>query len=156
MESFTQLLQQFVGAVMNPHWTEESTFILQDFQHAVFSSDTFVERDTHIEDRVIVSELEWTGEGKSVNDISKAFWKLYGDFGEMEQFVCRQIEQDSLNFYIISGNTAEHRAHGHLLRVRIVGERVATITKEYFRIGAEIERSIDRLPDTNSAERDTP
>jgi hypothetical protein len=130
MEDFKRLLNRFVAALDDPKWTEESEHIIYDYPAAVYSSDVFIEKDTHIEERIIVSELEWKGRGKSVDDVSRDFWKLYGRFGESEQFVSRVVEQDAITFYIISGNTDDH-AHGHLCLIRITGHRVAKIVFKY-------------------------
>jgi hypothetical protein len=141
MEDFEAYLKRFADAVADPKWTEESDHIVHDYHAAVYSSKTFVEKETRIEKRVIVSELEWKGHGKSVDDVSRDFWELYGRFGESEQFVSRVVEQNAITFYIISGNT-DDPVHGHLCLIRVTGHRVITIVQTYFQIREEITRAI--------------
>jgi hypothetical protein len=72
---------------------------------------------------VVISKLEWVGDGKSLSDLYKDFWCLYGHFAEREQFISTVLSKDSVTFIIICGNS-QNNPHGHLLRIQVVGSSV--------------------------------
>jgi hypothetical protein len=111
--------------------------------------DYFFSDDSHFklvtsrtEGPVIINEYEWRGEGPSLSNVYRDFYRAYGLVAESEQFIRVEIEPEAIVFHVVVGNTDDH-AHGHFLQFRLVGERIVEVIREFNQIGEENLRSLE-------------
>ncbi len=87
---------------------------------------TFNELSHRLEGATLIFEADWLGEGTSMQDVSRDFFAAYGLFAERSQFIELPCEEGTIVFRVAVGNAGQ-RAHGHFVKIRLVGERVARV-----------------------------
>lgn len=81
----------------------------------------------------LVFEIEWIGEGSSLSDINRDFFRLCGRFAETSQYISSVVERDHVVYDLVTGNGE----HGHFARFRVVGPRAKRVAESYAKLGTK-------------------
>lgn len=125
------LIDQFSMALADSAWTRDSTHIADEVEYAVWCSGRFTALRVHAHEQTVLADIEWTGVGDTLHDVSRDFWAMYGHMAEQTNFVSRSIDADSIVYYAVAGNMQPGTAHGHVLLFRIKGNRIANVLRQY-------------------------
>ncbi|UCD92158.1 MAG: hypothetical protein JSV43_08020 [Methanobacteriota archaeon] len=82
------------------------------------------------EGSVNVFEMKWKGDNIALAYVYRDFHRAYGHIAESEQFIQANIEPEAIVFNIVSGCRGEN-ADGHFTQIRLVGERIVQVIREY-------------------------
>ena len=73
----------------------------------------------------MVFEIEWIGDGDTLSDINRDFYRVCGRFTETAQFISRSVEADQIRYDVVIGDAA----HGHIATFKVVGETAAGVAR---------------------------
>jgi hypothetical protein len=118
-------LTAFSENAHNELWLAESRYIAMDVSFAIARTPHFTEVSHHLQGKMLVFEVEWSGRGTTLCSLRKDFFSLYGMFAEQSQFIEFVEGSDDVIVNIVCGSDS----HGHCLIVRLIGQRVARVLR---------------------------
>jgi hypothetical protein len=83
--------------------------------------------------KTLVFEIEWIGEGATLSDINRDFFRLCGRFVESSQYISRVVEKEHVVYDVVAGD----RKHGHVAKFVVTGPRAAEVAKGYAKLVRE-------------------
>lgn len=125
-------LDEFAQASKRHGWADDTVGFHMDVDAGLASERGSFRWDFQPADTVetLVFDIEWIGEGSSLSDIDRDFFRLCGRFAERSQYISRIVERDHVVYELVAG-TAEH---GHFARFRVVGPRAAGVAESYTKL----------------------
>jgi hypothetical protein len=129
-------LDEFAQASKRRGWSaEDDVGFHMEVDAALASEQASFRWDFQPVDTVetLVFEIEWVGEGSSLSDIDRDFYRLCGRFAERSQYISRVVERDHVVYDLVAGNGE----HGHFASFRVVGPRAEKVVLSY----AKLDRS---------------
>jgi hypothetical protein len=134
-------LEDFASASHSNTWSDDDIGFSMDVDAAVsWEKDRFKLLSAPLDKGAPqVFRLEWIGEGATLSDVERDFYRLYGRFAEQSQFVSRNVRASDVQYDVLVG-TADH---GHRAQFVVVGARVAAVVTNYFRVS---EENASRIP----------
>lgn len=122
-------LDEFAEAAKRRGWAQDGSGFHMDVDAGLSFEEQSFRWDFQPADTVetLVFEIEWIGEGSSLSDIDRDFFRLCGRFAEKSQYISRAVERDHVVYDLVVG-TGEH---GHFARFRVVGPRAARVAESY-------------------------
>ena len=128
-------IEEFAQLAKQQAWLEEPVGFSMDVDAATYRTPkTFrVTSDPPKSVEKMVFDLEWTGAGENMADLSADFFRLYGWFAEQTQFIDRKVDGRQVVFTVTVG---EER-HGHKATFRVGGDNTRRVVESYLRIVEE-------------------
>lgn len=83
--------------------------------------------------KTLVFEIEWIGDGATLSDINRDFFRLCGRFVESSQYISRVVEKEQVVYDVMAGD----RKHGHVAKFVVTGPRAAEVAKGYAKLVRE-------------------
>ena len=124
-------LSDFVRASAHAGWSssEDQVGFHMDVDAALSTEASSFRWDFEPADTTtsLVFEIEWIGEGTTISDIDRDFYRVCGRFTEESQYISRTIEADHVVYDVVAGT----EKHGHVAKFKITGNRAATVTAKY-------------------------
>ena len=118
-------LSEFAQKAQTTTWFEdEQTGFHMDVDAALASeTEAFRWSPEPADMSSLVFEIEWIGEGTTLSDVDRDFFRVYGRFAEEAQYVRRAIETKAVVYYVTLGD----ENHGHRAAFRLIGMHVAQV-----------------------------
>jgi hypothetical protein len=121
-------VDEFAQVAARPDWFEEDQVGFHMDVDAALSAEAasfnwdFKPADTV---KTMVFEIEWIGEGTTLSDIDRDFYRVCGRFAEQSQFISRVVASHHIRYEVVTGNSS----HGHVATFKVGGERAGAIAK---------------------------
>ena len=125
--AFRPGVEALAGAMADAGWVAEDpdAHLLPHVRRACAASGRFRVLDEGGQDSVYEVVLDWTPERATRPDLREDVFALVGSFAEHSTHVRQRTAGDAVEFDVTTGMLAGEtpfRPHGHLVRLRIVGE----------------------------------
>lgn len=131
-------IEDFANASRSGAWSDYDIGFSMDVDAAAYwDKDRFkLLSAPRAEGEPAVFRLDWIGEGTTLSDVQRDFYRLYGRFAEEAQFISQTVGPAEVTFDVLVG-TPEH---GHRAEFVVTGPRVAVVASGYLKLREENRR----------------
>ncbi len=123
---FVEKLRHFAEAAERPAWWDGASVIEVELDAELQRLRTFEVRSSRVLGDAGEFELEWRGRGRSITDVRRDVYGLCGRVSEEAVFIDCAVGEHEVQFDVVIG-WHTHGAHGHALRLWVVGERIQRV-----------------------------
>jgi hypothetical protein len=124
--AFRPGVDALAGAMAAPGWVAEDAdaHLLPHIRRACEASGRFRVADTRDDAGLYAVTLEWRPDRPTKSGLREDVFALVGSFAEQSTHVRQRVTDGTFEFDVTTGILDEtpFRPHGHLVRLRIVGE----------------------------------
>lgn len=112
--------------VVNEPWLNNSRYIADDVTHALTQDKTFRVSKVRFKGRWVLVDAVWLG-NLHKRWLKGDFFAAFAHFAEDFHFMEWIPRANSISVKLIIGSVGRKTAHGHLVRIRLVGRQITNL-----------------------------
>jgi hypothetical protein len=129
---FAPRLRRLLDEMTLPDWVTEDpqTHLLPHIEHALTAGLPFRIVDDVVISAVYVVTLTWQRREGTISELRRDVFSLAGAVAETATHIQQRVRGDRIEYEVVTGTLegeTRFRTHGHMLRLKIVGDAARTL-----------------------------